>query len=151
MAAQKKRTDIYNLKGLAAKVDIKNAPQKILMLFKGVDIYATNEDIKVVIAVLEQEHKDTVKMLKSMIKKPIPMHKVKLSEAQKKVIRRMRDNNANIMVSRYSDNRILSVLGDSVSDSIMDKLILHGIVSFLKETDIHNVYSLTPLGKTIEL
>lgn len=69
MAAQKKRQDIYNLKGLAAKVEIKNATQKLLMLFKGVDIYATNEDIKAVIAVLEQEHKDTVKMLKSMIKK----------------------------------------------------------------------------------
>lgn len=70
MAPAKKRTDIYNLKALEEKlpVDMKNKSQKLNFLFKGVDMYATKEDIGEIIKVLNQQHKEKIAELKAMIK-----------------------------------------------------------------------------------
>jgi hypothetical protein len=67
---QKKRTDIFNLNGIADKANIKtNKKQKITTAFQGVAIYCTNPDIKEMIRVIETESKEQVKALKLLLTK----------------------------------------------------------------------------------
>lgn len=71
MSPKIEKTDIYNLKIVADRLKesgIKNAYEKIQLIFKDVDLLINKEAVKATIELLEVEHKATIKRLKSKLK-----------------------------------------------------------------------------------